>query len=368
MAGTTGWKVCFKKGATWGTAVAAGAGDLIKLISESLPPGIPATIKDDNVGDSLSGGNYQGNIEEHEGAIVMAPRLEGFERHLALLMGADTVVINQAGIVFEHDMRFQPSNNGLFGTLAFDKGIGALGTNVHEYPSFKYSQLELGHEGGKLQGTLTGLFNRCERNAPVNGAAQFGAITIPKDGLIALFSALTVRATEVTGAEGNLDGADDLKVSDCRVSINRNIAGDVVSGSNGEIDEPDTNGMPTADVTLTFPQYTAAVDALIKAASIPQTGRRQKLYKAQLIWTGPTIPTSAPPLPYLMRFDFPAMTIMNAPTNAPSPGSKVPVEITFSVTTPEAGRLPNGTDWSWVTAGGAPFRAYMFNGNSVDQA
>ena len=261
MAGTITWKVGFKRSAAaWGTAQALAAGDLIKIISDSFPPGIPATIKDDNVGDALSGGNYQGDIEEHEGQIVLAPRLEGFERLLALLMGSDTIVIAQAGIVFEHDMRFKASNFGLFGTLAIDKGIGALGSNVHEYPSVKFSQLELGHEGGKAQGSLTCLFNRCERAAPVNDATEMGLITLPKDGLIALFSALTVRVTEVTGAEGNLDATDNVKVSDFRITINRNISGDVVTGSNGEIDEPDTDGMPEAKVILTFPQYTSVVE------------------------------------------------------------------------------------------------------------
>ena len=276
-------------------------------------------------------------------------------------------VIAQAGIVFEHDMRFKASNVGLFGTLAIDKGIGALGSNVHEYPSVKFSQLELGHEGGKAQGSLTCLFNRCVRAAPVNDATEMGLITLPKDGLIALFSALTVRVTEVTGAEGNLDATDNVKVSDFRITINRNISGDVVTGSNGEIDEPDTDGMPEAKVILTFPQYTSVVDALIKQASIPQNGRRPKVYKLQATWLGPVIPTSAPAVNYAMRFDFPALTIETAPTNAPSPGAKVPVEITMAVATPEAGTLPNGSEWAWATAGGDPFRAYMINGNSADQ-
>ena len=62
MAGTTEWSVARKKAAAWGTAVAVAAGDGVLIASESLGPGVPDPIKDENVGDSLTGGTYQGDM------------------------------------------------------------------------------------------------------------------------------------------------------------------------------------------------------------------------------------------------------------------------------------------------------------------
>lgn len=364
MAGTTNWTVGFKKATTWGTAVALGAGNKIKIESETMSDGIPEVIRDDNVGDRLSGGTYQGN-KVIEGNIVLAPRFEGFERLIAQLQGADTFSEPQVGIVGQHLMDFQASNTGIFGTLAMDKGIGTLGAQTQEYESIKVVSVELNYKNGKLMATVGLIANHLERTAPVNGNAQFVALTLPAAGLIVLFNQLTVRAKAVTGAEGNLSGTDDLKVSDARITINRNIKGDVVAGSNGEIDEPETDGLPVASVTLTFPNYTAAVDALVKPAQTLQANRRPTLYKMELFSIGPTIAGSSPAVSHEMRWLFPALTIGKAPTNAGNPGAKVPVEVTFHVVTPEAGALPNGADWTWVVADGAPFRLKMVNGETV---
>ena len=54
MAGSTDWIVAVVQAATWGTAVACGAGHGIKIEAESMPEGIPEPVADDNIGDVLS--------------------------------------------------------------------------------------------------------------------------------------------------------------------------------------------------------------------------------------------------------------------------------------------------------------------------
>lgn len=355
MAGSTAWKVARKKATTWGTSAAVIAGDGVRIMSEGLGPGVPEPIKDENVGDSLTRRTLQGDVRI-DGNVVIPVRFNGIEKDLGLFMGDDDVTVEQVGEVFSHSLIFQPSNTGLFATWAFDKSVG-----IHEYPSAKYSSLELGHDGGKLVATIGLIADQVLRDgAATNDATAIGTTaTVPSPDHLAIFHQLDFRITEVTGAEGNLDANDSIKVSDFRLTVNRNISGDIVSGSNGTIDEPETDGLPEGQVIITVPNYVAAIDSIIEAAQTAQAGRAPKIYKAQAIYTGVTIESSAPSLAYLFVVEFPALTVANAPTNAGGPGAKVPVELTFDVVVPQ--EVPNGADWAWVSAGATPFRFRVRN-------
>lgn len=364
MAGTTDWAVAAKKAAAWGTAVALGAGDGLKITSETISEGIPEEIKDENVGDSLSQGTYQGNVTV-AGNMNLGVRYQGIERLLAMFCAADVVTEVEAGLVYLHSMIFQPSNVGKFMTVAFDKGTAAVPL-PHEYPTAKLAQIELGHADGKLMFTPGWVPNRCERNAPTNNGAAIRAATFPTLNLLALFNQLDFYFKLITGAEGNLVAGDKLKVAECKFSANRQIKGDHVSSSGGEIDEPDTDGLPEASLTLNFPRYSAALDALIKPAQIVQTDRLPLPYKAQAVWTGPLITGTAAANKYLFAIDLPRITIRKAPPNAANPGSKVPIQMEMSVSTPQA--AANGSDWAWVVAGSTPFRIRVQNTNSASMA
>lgn len=356
MAGSTAWRVGFKKADVWGEAVPVGAGDGIKIASESFGSGVPEPIKDENVGDSLTGQTWQGNVAL-EGNIVEPVRYEGFGKRLGLFMGAD--VVSDIGVAAKvHTMAFKPSNTGLFGTLAIDKGLGATAARLWEYPSVKLSSLELNHDGGRLVATWGAMANLCQRDAAEQAAHDFANLSYPTTGLLAIFNQLTVSIKEVTGAEGNLAAGDEKFVNAASFTANRNLSGDHVSGSRaGTIDEPETDGLPEAQVKLTFPNFVSGLDDLIAEAIKRQGGGRPKKFKAVLEWKGTTIAGEA--IPYSIRLELPSLTIADAPVNASGPGAKVPVEITFDVTTPDA--VGNGTDWSWVTPGGDPFRFVLTN-------
>lgn len=362
MAGATEWAVAVAQhSGSWGDAgEAVAAGDGVKIMSESLGSGIPEPIVDENVGDSLAGGTYQGNVAI-EGNLVVPFRFEGLERLTALLMGqSGTPTTVEAGIAFEHAQVFQDSNTGKFATVAIDKSVG-----IHEYPAVKFSSLELGFNNGKLVGTFGCIANRCDRDAAAtNDAAAILAATPPSSSLLVLWTQLQVLLTEVTGSEGNLDSADELLVSDLTFSVDRNLSGDQVTGTlAGQVDEPETDGLPEASLSLTFPNYVAGIDQLIEDAATIQAGREPKVYKAQLIFTGKEIPTTASANTYHYIIELPAITIRDAPTNAGGPGAKIPVQFDFDVVTPQT--VPDGTDWSWVTANSTPFRFRIQNGNSA---
>lgn len=372
MAGTPDWEVAVVQAATWGTAVAVGANTGLKIESESMSEGIPEPIKDENVGDSLSGGTYQGNVTA-EGALVAPMRFLGPSGQLlmALLMGQSGDENGGAsgapeevelGVAHAHYMYFQASNTGLFATVVIDKDLGD--DNYYEYPTAKISGIEFNHNNGKLMGTFNMIANKCERSSLTNVVAAVGAVTHVTTGRLCLFNHIEVLIAEVDGSDANLDSDDEILVSDAKIMVNRNISGDHVSGSSaGIIDEPEVAGFPEATLEFTIPDYSTALDTLIKGAQAVQDGRVPKTYKATITWTGPDIPGTASSNKFSMQFDFPALTIATAPTNAGSPGSKVPVTIGFNIVTPQA--TPGGTDWAWVTAGTIPFRFVIQNSNSA---
>jgi hypothetical protein len=340
-----------------------------------MPDAIPERIPDDNVGDTLSGGSMQGNVAI-EGGVVAPVRFEGQTSGLlmALLMGASngtggagatTPEIVEAGIAFKHYMDFQASSDGLFCTLVIDKNLAA--DETYDYTTCKVTQVELAHANSKLQGTFNLIAHSLLRDGTVNGDTEIGAVTHATDGLLAIFQQVELRLTEVTGSEDNLDSADELNVTEAKITINRNIAGEFESGSNaGYVGEPDVNGFPEAMLEFTVQDYKAGLmDTLIKDYQAIQDGREPKIYKAELFWTGKDIPTTAASNKYSMRFMLPALVLETSPGNAPSPGAKAPVTFTMKVQTPQAASLPDGTEWSWATAGAAPIRYLLQNGNAL---
>ena len=375
---TTSWEAGIKKSATWGVSTALAALHGIKLESESMPEGIPEVIADDNLGDVLSGGTLQGNVAI-EGNIVAPMRYEGPTSGLimALFQGVSnasggptdaTPEVIEAGIAFKHYMDFQPDVDGLFGTLAIDKNLGA--DTQYDYTTVKVSQIELAHSNGKLMLTPTMIAHSLVRDGTVNGDAEFTALTHATDALLAIFTQFEFLITEVTGAEDNLtagEANDEIFVTEAKFTANRNISGEFESGSNaGNVGEPDINGFPEAMVEFTKQDYKSGIiDTMLTDAQTIQTGRQPKIYKVEMTWTGIEIPTTAASNTYFIKLLIPACTIITAPVNAGSPGAKVPVTMSLKLQTPAAGSLPDGTDWTWATAGGAPYRYQVQNGNAL---
>lgn len=362
--GTQDWKVGWKQGAgAWGTAIAVGAACKVLMESESMGDGIPTPINDAYVGGALRGRTYQGDVA-CQGDIVIGMRYNGFERFLAQFMGSDVVTVTQASKAWLHTMAFQPNNAGKYGTLVFDKGIGGSPRRIAEFPSAKVGQIGLNHNEGRLMATVGLIANKCERDPALqqNNAASIDAVTLPGINWLGIKNQVAVKIKEVTGAEGNLAGGDEILVTNVQMTGNRNQSGITESGSNaGQIGEPETDGgLPEASIVLSLGNYGGALDdLLISEATQRQTASIPKLFKAEIVWTGPQIETTSPSLSYFLNLQLPALTVRSAPQNAGGPGSRVPVDVTLDMQTPQA--AGNGSDWVWSTADGIPFRALMQN-------
>ena len=380
MAGTTEWGVGFIKKATgWGTAgQALAAGSLLLIESETMPDMMPEPIEDANVGDALATGTVQGNFPATEGTLVLPVRYEGAERILALFMGDDTKTLphdESTGTAREHDMTFQDSNTGKFATLVIAKNVVG---EAWEYRDVKPSQITLSHSNGKLMLTPTLIPSRVDRSADqTNDDAAVAAATAPSLVTMALFNQLRVYMLEITGSEDNMDLADDGSSADeiCVTNIsfvaNRNLTGLHESCNQGAVGEPETDGLPTAELTLSIADYSDALDALVEDAQIRQPGGDPKRYKLTLRWRGATIDGSdsttgeglSGKALFMLSLDLPSATVMSAPINAGSPGSRTSYDLGFKIVTPNA--TINGTDWAWTAAGTKPFRIIMHNENDA---
>jgi hypothetical protein len=378
MSGTTEWGVAWKKKSVWGDpAPTMAAGDLLLIESESMPDMVPEAIDDASVGDALTQGSVQGNFPATEGGLVIPVRYEGVERILALFMGLDTKTDapgETSGTARQHEMIFQDSNSGKFGSLVIDKAVGAGGP--WEYRDAKISQIALTHADGKLKLSPTLIPSRIDRSADQTNSSLSG-VTAPSLVTLALFPQLRVYLKEITGSEDNLDLADDgssadeICVTNVNFNANRQQTGLHESCSQGAIGEPQTDGLPTAELTLSIADYSAALDALIEAAQIPNADREPTRYKLTLRWRGGTISGSDSSTGegtggkniFMLQLDLPSVVVMSAPVNAGSPGSRASYDLGLKVVTPNA--AIDGSDWSWTAAGSKPFRFLVYNENDT---
>ncbi len=387
MAGTTEWTIGVKKiaaGQAWGsgTVPLLVALDGVLIESESMPDMIPDVISDANVGDSLKQGNFQGN-RSGEGALVWPSRFEGVEKWIAWLFGDDTIDLTPgsetAGTAVSHTMIFQDSNSGIYAAVVMRKDpSGGADTGIWEWPFCKVSQLEFNHGNGKLMVTPTLIPNTVLRDAAAtNGDTELDAATPPTRTLLTLFNQVTVLIKEVTGSEGNLvDPTDEIKVTNVQVTINRNLTGIPESGSEGEVGEPETDGLPEGSMVLSIADYgVGQIDDLIREAQTLQDGSEPKTYKVEVVWWGQEITGSdattdgqdgAGKHDYKLLLQLPAVQLIPTAVNAGSPGARVSVDLNFDINTPSV--AGNGTDWTWSVAGDLPIRAIVINENTVDEA
>jgi hypothetical protein len=360
MSGTAAdQKWAFRRGTAWGTAVQIAAEDEILISSENLSGGVPEDIADENVGDSLSQGSMQGNVVA-QGDFKQTVRYLGFERLLALFMGADAVTETEAGIAYEHVMPFKPTNDGYYGTMINDGGLG--GARIWERPSLKLTKLDLNHEESKLMAGWGTVFDQVLRGASAaNDQTNLDAATAPSRALMAIFQQVQVLLKQITGAEGNLAPGDEFLVTNAQITLDRKQTGDYESGSNaGRTGEPTNNGFPEAKLILTMARYKDQNDDIAQLAQAQNADREPAKYKAQVIWTGRSIPGTATAKKYRLAWDFPHLIIPEDFTiNVPGPGQKIPVTIPFNIKTPQ--EAVNGSDWAWVVAGADPFRARLQN-------
>lgn len=246
-------KAAVKKAATWGTAVACGAGDGVLLTGDTLKRTIES-LADDSLGLPFGEQRDQGEIKV-EGALSAFLRYDGLDLLIALAMGETSGAPTQPDAVgapntYQQTFKLADALDGIFGTVAVNKKV-----NVFEYSTCKIAGFTIRGEMGKpIEIDLDVIANDEIYNSSTNSLTSFANVTYPERENRALMSQGVFRLNDQSAAA--LADTDKIYPQGFELSFKRNLKGDYVAGQNNKIIEPLNDGLPEIKLKLTFPRYT----------------------------------------------------------------------------------------------------------------
>ena len=246
--------VGLKKGVVWGTPVAAGAADGLLLTGEGLGAGAPEDLIAEEAGVGFQQTSEAGDVN-------IEGTLSGFLRYdsalwrlIALGMGSASARQIAAATAYTHTLDFIDSLDGLFGTVAIDKG-----PEVWEFPGAKVIGFSISGEAG--QPVTFEVTTRCDalnRNTAsgANNNTTIAGVTYRSKALRVLSRHLTFRLNAQSGS-ALASPADDLQITSFTLSVTRPHSADHVAGRQGIV-EPTEDGMPAVTLEFALPEYTDA--------------------------------------------------------------------------------------------------------------
>ena len=150
-------KAAYKQASLWGTAVALGDGDQVEYATESIVPDVQLVESDQINGEALSGASETGAVVVQGELAGMDLKYSGHERFFRAVFGSEEAPVAD-GAGFKHEFNFGLSNEGEFGTLAFEKAVDAGDHSIHEIDSFKPMGATLtGASGQPVKLTVRGI-------------------------------------------------------------------------------------------------------------------------------------------------------------------------------------------------------------------
>ena len=244
-------KAAFKKAATWSTAVAVADADALLFTNEKITR-TREHLPDDSAGQAFYTGADQGLIT-CAGDLSAYLRYQSLETLLAMAMGTAGSPAQQGeSAAYLHQLRLADDIDGLFGTMAFYKGISA-----HEYAGCKVDGFSISGEAGQ---PLTVGFNLICDDLAVNTtsgsntAAAVAALTAPAPGNRVLFRQGQFLINDQSADA--LDSGDAVTPNRFSLTFRRNLVGDHLAGGNDKIAEPTCTGFPEISLSLEFATYT----------------------------------------------------------------------------------------------------------------
>ena len=242
-----------KKGATWGTPLAAGASDGVLILSEGLGAGAAEDLIAEEAGVPFVEASDRGNVDI-EGDVTAFYRYEGALNSLmALAMGTATVTQIGATTAYRHKFDLANTLDGVFGTWVVGKNV-----SVWEWPSTKISGFTLSGEAGQppqIEFQMRAHSLNRNTSSGTNNNTTLTSITYRSKTLRALFQHLTFRMNNQS-AGALASPTDDVNITRFRLTYTRPIEATHVQGSRFVI-EPTENGLPEVGLEVQLPEYTA---------------------------------------------------------------------------------------------------------------
>jgi Phage tail tube protein len=290
-----GWK----KGTSWGTAVACGVGDGFLSPPWSMAD-TPELITDDCLGQAAASDATPGLLKVN-GDMPPYLRFNDIKvfQMLACFMGtAGTPSTHAAGTLSkDHVLDLADDNEGLFGTLC-----GLLGAvAVEEVPSAKPSKITIkGDRGKPVTISISCIGSDLVTDSAVNTLGTFAAVTVLERANRSYAAQAVIRLNDQSGG-ALASPTDNLGWTSFELVLERKYdqiaTGELTTGGFAPRDlvsEPLSDGMITGSLKLTFPRTS---DAAARAAIRANTSK-----KCDITITGPLIETT---IPYLITISLP---------------------------------------------------------------
>jgi len=289
-----------KKASTWGTAVALGAGNEIKI----------GSMAGMVMSRDYSPGKYADTPFVSMGALtdVKPPDVTlGFDHYydpgalgvlMALLFGTAGAPSQQGGTTaYKHTLQWADLATGLFATLCAE-----FPGKIYEVASFKPLSLGFKVGDGRIKGELKGRGNTVIDTSATNTATQIDALTWVGQDAPALFAHASIKINGESA--GDVTAATALECSGFDLDFARGLDAQLVAGSQTII-EPAESGFPEVKLKLDFPRMNAT-NAAFLATMIAETTQ-----KALITLTSPLEAGTA--YPYSWKFFFPRLRIVGNP-------------------------------------------------------
>lgn len=302
-------KAAFKKASLWHTAVIAGAGDGILILSESIPAKVPSYWRNEEVGLAFVQSYDQGNLEI-VGSCEAYLRYLGLDVLLAMSIGTagPPTQPDPAGnpSVYQNSYQLADNLSGLFGTMVIDKKV-----SVWEYRSVKVHGFEISGQAGQPVRITFNLMAdnllRAGDEAPANTVATLANVTYPTTALRVMFQQGKFRMNDQAGAA--LSDANKIYPSAFSLRYRRPMKGDHVADLTRFIQEPTEEGLPEMTLELKYDEYSSDSGLNDITNNLPK--------KADILFAGAAISGN---YNYELKLTFPHLAPVEARASVTGPG------------------------------------------------
>jgi hypothetical protein len=246
--------VALPKAATWGTAVAGGAGHGLEVNAVELEANRGIIPRQTITGRVTRREGDKGNIEVG-GSIRLPLRYEGVGRLIAGLMGTAGVPSTVDTTAKKHTFKIADSLDGIFWTLAYEI---LKDTTIYEFNTIKLSRVTIRWSiAGEIMLEVEAIGHDFTDASAVNTTTTIDTVTLPANSEIAQGRQVVVRLNAQAGA--GLGAGDVVYCTGGELTIARPLERDFTTEFGDRSSEPmppsGDGAFATVSGSLTFSQY-----------------------------------------------------------------------------------------------------------------
>lgn len=308
----------FEQGSTWNTAVAVGAGDGFKLLSESVVGGAIALPRESvglQWGDVVDRG-----AEDHAGAIrgnlYYGGNCGKLLSYFFGTSGSPTQTPPSTGTSYLHAVTLEDALD-VFMTLCMGKRPGQ---KWWEYASAMVAELRLRGEGnGRVTFELSLIASTLDRDSSTNTTTQTDAVTVAAiEGAVRFPEGLF--RINAQGGSGLASPTDDIDIASFELVARRDLSRDFLADGTAVVAQPAEQGPCEVMLTVSTRSYDAETWKAAWAAGTE--------YKWDLKFTGTGLDGGSGADPYYL-FQSPRAVVAEDPQASIGSRNRITHTITF---------------------------------------